>query len=175
MHAKFGQRRSLGRGCRVEVALVQKPATETLFCFPAIIALCSVSFYIVFFLPPALPLISARFSLRIIQAVTVLLAYVASVSVWFRSKERPSNDMEQDFQFWLHEEWNDSQKMKGRRWRGRKANPLALLLAPFFACCLTLVPLSQLRNRTETLARQATCLCIAECPAAVSNAFDGQF
>ena len=81
---------------------MQKPASETLFCFPAIIALCSVSFYIVFFLPPALPLSSARFSLRIIQAVTVLLAYVASVSVWFRSKERPSNDMEQDFQFWLH-------------------------------------------------------------------------
>ena len=128
-HARFRQRRSLGRGCRVEVALVQKPASETLFCFPAIIALCSVSFYIVFFLPPVLPLISARFSLRIIQAVTVLLANVASVSVWFRSKERTSTDMEQDFQFWLHEEWNDSQKMKGRRWRGRKA-PFPLFYAP---------------------------------------------
>ena len=114
---------------------MQKPASETLFCFPAIIALSSVSFYIVFFLPPALPLISARFSLRIIQAVTVLLSYVASVSVWFRSKERPSNDMEQDFQFWLHEEWNDSQKMKGRRWRGRKA-PFALFSWPHFSRAL---------------------------------------
>ena len=152
---------------------MQKPASETLFCFPAIIGLCSVSFYIVFFLPPALPLISARFSLRIIQAVTVLLAYVASVSVWFWSKERPSNHMEQDFKFWLHEEWSDSQKMKGRRWRGRKA-PFPLFYSPhFIACCLTLVPLSLLQNRTETLATQATCLCIAECPAAVSNACDG--
>ena len=111
---------------------MQKPASETLFCFPAIIALCSVSFYIVLFLPPVLPLISARFSLRIIQAVTVLLANVASVSVWFRSKERTSNDMEQDFQFWLHEEWNDSQKMKGRRWRGRKA-PFPLFYSPHFS------------------------------------------
>ena len=51
----------------------------------------------------------------------------------------------------------------------------ALLLAPFFACSLTLVPRPLLRNRTETIARQATCLCIAECPAAVSNACDGQF
>ena len=127
-HARFRQRRSLGRGCRVEVALVQKPASETLFLFSSYN--CSLlCLYIVFFLPPALPLISARFSLRIIQAVTVLLANVASVSVWFRSKERTSNDMEQDFQFWLHEEWNDSQKMKGRRWRGRKA-PFPLFYAP---------------------------------------------
>ena len=31
----------------------------------------------------------------------------------------------------------------------------ALLLAPFFALCLTLVPRSLLLNRTETLATQA--------------------
>ena len=61
--------------------------------------------------------------------------------------------------------------------RGEEGRPPipALLLAPFFACSLTLVPRSLLRNRTATLARQATCMCIAECPAAVSNACDGHF
>ena len=44
--------------------------------------------------------------------------------------------------FWPHEKWN---------------NPLpALLLTPFFARSLTLVPRSLLLNRTETLATQAS-------------------
>ena len=51
-----------------------------------------------------------------------LLACVASVSVWFRSKERPRNDQERDFLFWPREKWNVS---------------------------LTLVPCSLLRNRNE--------------------------
>ena len=63
------------RGFPLKFAFVQKPASETLFGFPAIIALFSVIFYIVFFLPPALPLFSTRFPLRIIQAVTCLLAW----------------------------------------------------------------------------------------------------
>ena len=64
------------------------------------------------------------------------LACVASVSVWFRSKERPRN---------------------GILGFGRARNgPLpALLLTPFFARSLTLVPRSLLLNRTETLATQA--------------------
>ena len=37
---------------------------------------------------------------------------VASVSVWFRSKERPRNDEERDFRFWPREKWDESQKMK---------------------------------------------------------------
>ena len=42
------------------------------------------------------------------------------------------------------------------------AHPLpALLLAPFFARSLTLVPLSLLLNRTETLATQARFMLIA--------------
>ena len=41
------------------------------------------------------------------------------------------------------------------------AHPLpALLLTPFFARCLTLVPRSLLLNRTETLATQATFMLI---------------
>ena len=64
------------------------------------------------------------------------LACVASVSVWFRSKERPRN---------------------GILGFGRARNgPLpALLLTPFFARSLTLVRRSLLLNRTETLAMQA--------------------
>ena len=38
------------------------------------------------------------------------LAYVASASVWFRSKERRRNDEERDFQCWPREKWNESQK-----------------------------------------------------------------
>ena len=48
------------------------------FGFLIIIALCSVIFYVAFFISLALPLISARFPLRIIQAVTCLLTCVAS-------------------------------------------------------------------------------------------------
>ena len=60
------------------------------------------------------------------------LACVGSVSVWFRSKERPLPAREM------------------------KREPLpALLLAPFFAQSLILVPRSLLLNRTETLATQA--------------------
>ena len=36
------------------------------------------------------------------------VACVASVSVWFRSKVRPTNDKERDFRFWQHEKWNES-------------------------------------------------------------------
>ena len=36
------------------------------------------------------------------------VACVASVSVWFRSKERPTNDEKRDFRFWLDDKWNKS-------------------------------------------------------------------
>ena len=65
-----------------------------------------------------------------------ILACVASVSVWFRSKKKTE---ERDFRFWPREKWNE--------------DPLpALLLAPFFARSSTLVPRSLLLNRKETLA-----------------------
>ena len=79
----------------------------------------------------------------------IRLARVASVSVWFRSKE--------SFRFWPREKWNESQKMKeGGGEGGRKVSfPPHLLpdlfLAPFLARSLTLVPRSLLLNRTETL------------------------
>ena len=64
------------------------------------------------------------------------LAYVASVSVWFRSKEI---------------------LRKGTFGFDRARNETrALLLAPLFSRSLTLVPRSFLLNRTETLATQAT-------------------
>ena len=84
----------------------------------------------------------------------IRLACVASVSVWFRSKER--------LRFWPREKWNESQKMKeGGGEGGRKVSfPPHLLpdlfLAPLFARSFTLVPRSLLVNRTETLATQAT-------------------
>ena len=66
------------------------------------------------------------------------LACVASVSVWFRSKRGLSV--------------LTARKMK----REPKNDPLpTLLLAPFFARSLTLVPHSLLLNRTKTLATQA--------------------
>ena len=47
-------------------------------------------------------------------------------------------------------------KVRGGGGEGRKLDPLpALLLTPFFARSLTLVPRSLLLNRTETLATQA--------------------
>ena len=66
------------------------------------------------------------------------LACIASVSVWFRSKERPTNGI---FGF--------SRAKKGTRTK----NPF---FAPFFVRSLTLIPCSLLRNCTETLATQAT-------------------
>ena len=70
------------------------------------------------------------------------LACVASVSAWFRSKERPRKD-ERGTGLVLA-----AQKME--------RDPLpALLLAPFFEQSLTLVPQSLLQNRMETLAKQA--------------------
>ena len=51
-----------------------------------------------------------------------------SVSVWFRSKERPRNDEEWDFRFWLPDKWDKS---------------------PFFAWSLTLIPHSLIQNCTE--------------------------
>ena len=63
------------------------------------------------------------------------VACVASVSIWFRSKERPRN---------------------GILGFGRVRNETRAKLAPFFARSLTLVPRSLLLNRTETLATQVT-------------------
>ena len=69
---------------------------------------------------------------RVLEKVCHNVACVASVSVWFRSKERPGN---------------------GILGFGRARNETTL---PFFARSLTLVPRSLLLNRTETLATQAS-------------------
>ena len=91
-----------------------------------------------------------------------LLACVASVSVWFRSKERPGNGI---LGFGRARNETRAKKVKegGGGGEGRKEtflpDPLpAVLLAPFFARSLTLVPCSLLLNRTETLATQAETL-----------------
>ena len=79
------------------------------------------------------------------------LACVASVSVWFRSKERPRNGILGSLA---------ARQMKQEPRASFLPHPLpALLLTPFFARCLTLVPLFLLLNRTETLATQARLLC----------------
>ena len=83
-----------------------------------------------------------------------MLACVASVSVWFRSKERFSvlaaRDMKRELKV------NEG----GGEGRGKGSNLMAhplptLLLEPFFARSLTLVPRSLRLNRTETLPTQA--------------------
>ena len=83
----------------------------------------------------------------------------------FRLVSEQKKTVERDFRFWPREKWNENQKMKegGGGGEGRKPFPFflrqplpALLLSPFFARPLTLVPHSLLLNRTETLATQAT-------------------
>ena len=69
------------------------------------------------------------------------LACVASVSVWFRSKK---SSWKGTFGF-----------DRGRNETRTKPSRPTLLLAPFYARRLTLVPYSLLLNRTETLATQA--------------------
>ena len=72
------------------------------------------------------------------------IARVASVSVWFGSKKRPWKRI---FGF---------NRAKNLLFSPPPPHPLpALLLAPFFARSLTIVPHSLLLNRTETLATQA--------------------
>ena len=88
---------------------------------------------------------------------TKKLACVASVSVWFRSKEIPRKGLSV-----LTARETRAKKERGGGGReGRKPSflphPLpALLLAPFFSGSLILVPRSFLLNRRETLATQAT-------------------
>ena len=79
--------------------------------------------------------------------VSTSVACVASVSVRFRSKERPRKGIF-DFDRARNETWDKNWKTKTERG--------ALLLAPFFVRSLTLVPRSSLLNPTETLATQAT-------------------
>ena len=81
------------------------------------------------------------------------LACVASVSVWFRNKERPRNGI---FRFSRARNGTRAKKNEREGGGGEGTFPPhllpALLLAPFFARSSTLVPRSLLRNRTEKLA-----------------------
>ena len=72
-----------------------------------------------------------------------LLACIATVSLWFRSKERQRNDEERDFfLIWPREKWNVS---------------------------LTLIPCSLRRNRSETAPLQNACYIL--CRLKVSKSF----
>ena len=82
------------------------------------------------------------------KTVATCIACVASVSVWFRSKERPGNGI---LGF-----GRARNQIRAKKWKFLPHPLPALLLAPFFARSLTLVPRSLLLNRTETLATQAT-------------------
>ena len=75
---------------------------------------------------------------RTIRDVTLLAAWVASVSVWFQSKERPRDRM-----FGFYHARNGT----------RATRPRSFFRA-IFARSLTLVPCSLLRYRKETLATQ---------------------
>ena len=85
------------------------------------------------------------FQLRVVKRVNIfsgILACVASVSVRFRSKERPRKGI-----FGFDRARNETRAKKWKRGEGK---------GPFVARSLTLVPRSLLLNRTETLATQAT-------------------
>ena len=91
--------------------------------------------------------------------VCITLACVASVSVWFRSNERPRNGIP-GFGRARNEtranKWRGGGGGGGERFPSFLPHPLlALLLAPFLARSWTLVPRSLLPNRTETLSTQA--------------------
>ena len=81
-------------------------------------------------------------------------------------KKKTRNDKEKNFPFCPREKWNEIQKMKGGgEGEGKFPSFLphhfpALLLAPFFARSLILVPRSLLQNCTETLAAQAISMMI---------------
>ena len=90
-----------------------------------------------------------------IAAVPREIACVASVSVWFRSKERLRNGI-----LGFGRARNETSAKK-RKWGEREgvsflsSHPLsALLLALYFAPSLTLVPRSLLLKRTERLLRR---------------------
>ena len=89
--------------------------------------------------------------------LTQRLTCVASVSVWFRSKERPRNGA---FDFGRARNGTRAKLWTKGEAKGKdnlSSPPLpALLLSTFYTRSLTLVPRSLLRNRTETLATQAT-------------------
>ena len=97
---------------------------------------------------------------RIRKAISgTMLACVASVSVWFRSKERPRNGI-------------SVLAAREMKQEPKTESGGALLLTPFFARSLTLAPRSLLLNRAETLATQARYL--VPCPATailLQNAF----
>ena len=86
------------------------------------------------------------------------IACVASVSVCFQTKERRRNGI-----FGFGRARNETRAKKsgeggggGEEGRSLLPHPLpALLLAPFFALSLTLVPRSLLRNQKETIATRA--------------------
>ena len=88
------------------------------------------------------------------------IACVASVSVWFRSKERPRNgftvlaarEMKQEPKKW---KWGDGEGKEGFLPFFPPPSLPALLLEPLFARPLTLVPRSLLLKRTETPTTQA--------------------
>jgi len=101
---------------------------------------------------------------HIIGVLTCLLqniACVASVSVWFGSKER-SRDRILGFGRARNEtrakkwKWGEGEGKEGSFLPSFPPHPLAaLLLTPFFAQCLTIVPRSLLLIRRETFATQA--------------------
>ena len=86
---------------------------------------------------------------------TPVLACKASVSVWFRSKERPRNGI---LGFCRARNETSTNKWKRVRSRGRKVSFLYSPPPPhsFAFAILTLVARSLLLNRTEMLATQAT-------------------
>ena len=89
--------------------------------------------------------------------LTQRLTCVASVSVWFRSKERPRNGA---FDFGRARNGTRAKLSTKGEAKGKdnlSSPPLpALLLSTFYTRSLTPVPRSLLQNRTETLATQAT-------------------
>ena len=89
------------------------------------------------------------------------MAYEANFSVWFRSEERPRNDVEPDeFGFGRTKTEREPKVEMGE---GEVKETLTLTLSslpgtPFFVWSLTPVPCSLFRNLTKKLATQANLL-----------------
>ena len=110
---------------------MQKPASETLFCFPAIIALCFVSFYIVFFLSSTG--VAFDFCKVFTEDYTSCLVSLRSKRFRVVSEQRKNKQRHGTGFSVLAARRMERQPKNEREEVERKEGPLpALLLAPFY-------------------------------------------
>ena len=104
-----------------------------------------------------------------VKEVREKIACVASVFVWFRSKERCRNDMEQDFWFWPHQKQNKSKLLLRRLGRKKRKqyiifSPLPLLTSFFYPMtsprvAISILPCLSQWSKMAAMAMQTSIFC----------------